>query len=247
MAFVPLPLPKLPLEVHHNVHKMTFLTKPNNRLMNLANKNSNVKVEDPFENPVLDPAFNLHYDYPESIKDILAPEQHYKGSAKVTKRPEVAHKDKFLAVIPYEDVTTLFDTLNKFTTPNKAKEMPSTGRGYKEPQRKVKVHKPKVKKMKNRFKKNQYKVKKEKNKFRKNKNRVKKTKNRVKKQKKVKKAKKKVEVCASSGTGVFAFFAFLVLNLNVMVDFMFSLMVDIMITGVFNGTSGEGLVIIVFL
>ena len=43
------------------------------------------------------------------------------------------------------------------------------------------------------------------------------------------------KVCASSGTGVFAFFAFIVLNLNVMVDVMFSAMIDIMINGVVAG------------
>ena len=47
------------------------------------------------------------------------------------------------------------------------------------------------------------------------------------------------KVCASSGTGVFAFFAFIVLNLNVMVDVMFSAMIDIMINGTFSGISGR--------
>ena len=44
-----------------------------------------------------------------------------------------------------------------------------------------------------------------------------------------------LQKCASSNSGIFAFFAFITLNLNVMVDFMFSLMVDIMIMGTFNG------------
>ena len=38
---------------------------------------------------------------------------------------------------------------------------------------------------------------------------------------------------------VFAFFAFIVLNLNVMVDVMFSAMIDIMINGTFSGISGK--------
>ena len=37
--------------------------------------------------------------------------------------------------------------------------------------------------------------------------------------------------CASSNSGIFAFFAFITLNINVMVDFMFTVMVEIMITG----------------
>ena len=40
--------------------------------------------------------------------------------------------------------------------------------------------------------------------------------------------------CASSNAGIFAFFAFVTLNLNVMVDFMFSVMVTIMIMGNFG-------------
>jgi len=54
---------------------------------------------------------------------------------------------------------------------------------------------------------------------------------RVKRGKK-KKRKKTVHKCASSNSGVFAFFAFITLNINVMVDFMFTVMVDIMIMGI---------------
>ena len=44
-----------------------------------------------------------------------------------------------------------------------------------------------------------------------------------------------LKVCASSNTGIFAFFAFITLNLNVMVDIMFSAMIDIMINGALAG------------
>ena len=55
--------------------------------------------------------------------------------------------------------------------------------------------------------------------------------------KQVKGKKKKIMYCASSSTGVFAFFTFLTLNLSVMVDFVFSAMVTIMINAQTSYTS----------
>ena len=46
-------------------------------------------------------------------------------------------------------------------------------------------------------------------------------------------------MCASSSTGIFAFFAFMTINLNVMVDIMFSAMINIMINGTFAGLPGN--------
>ena len=53
-----------------------------------------------------------------------------------------------------------------------------------------------------------------------------------------------MKVCASSNTGIFAFFSFLLMGAQFMVNFMFSFMLDIMIDADINlagaGAGGAG-------
>ena len=142
--------------------------------------------------------------------------------------------ENYYAVIPYDDITKLFELLNKHTKPMKADH----------PVPKKKSNSTPKPKKSHPTKKLQPKV-------------IKRTPLGYKKKKHKKKKKKKKKVvhvsfemlksasctfkflkvlvffqkCASSNSGIFAFFAFITLNINVTIDFMFSLMVTIMITG----------------
>ena len=91
--------------------------------------NTKDKVDDPFQvktTPRPSETFDFFYDYPNSIQDVLTKislnNRNKVYSTSVKPKRVVKHKlskdpDKYLAVIPYEDVFNLFNTLNKFTQP----------------------------------------------------------------------------------------------------------------------------------
>ena len=156
--------------------------------------------------------------------------------APVTKKTHETPHDpnSYFAVIPYNDITKLFELLNKHTKP-------ATKGGYKKKSPKKshktttthKPHKTTTKKPKviHHVGYGKKKVKQKKK----------------KKKKKVVYVRKSLKLkhsftflrfwcfhlqkCASSNSGIFAFFAFVTLNINVTLSFMFTVMVTIMITG----------------
>ena len=146
--------------------------------------------------------------YPHNIKDKLphlakppTKINLYENPPKVTEAPK--KPDNYYAVIPYKDITKLFELLNKH------------------------VHEPV-----------NYKEKHKKEKKKENKNpfktrithfRIPDVKKKKKITKKKKGRKKVVEICSKNGTNFFALFTLGTLVLNVMINFMFNLMVDIMI------------------
>merc|ERR1712141_738010 len=143
--------------------------------------------------------------HPHNIRDKLPElakphENIYKKPNRITEAPK--KPQDYYAVIPYKDITKLFELLNKH------------------------VHEPV-----------NYKEKHKKEKKKENKNpfktrvthfRIPDVKKKKKITKKKKGRKKVVEICSKNGTNFFALFTLGTLVLNVMINFMFNLMVDIM-------------------
>lgn len=149
--------------------------------------------------------------YPHNIKDKL-PEIHppniHKTKKKVTEPPKKP-KD-YYAIIPYKDITKLFDLLNKhvqepvkYEAPHKTEKKKENKNPFKTKitHFRIPVHQKKKKMIKRK-----------------------------------KGRKKVVEICSKNGTNFFALFTLGTTILNVMINFMFNLMVDIMIrtTGLGN-------------
>ena len=147
--------------------------------------------------------------HPHSIRDKLPdlgkpPGNVYKKPTKVTEAPK--KPQDYYAVIPYKDITKLFQLLNKHVH---------------EPIKHKVPHKTEKKKEnKNPFKTRvtHFRIPQEKKK-------------KIKHMKKKKGRKKVVEICSKSGTNFFALFTLGTLAVNVMINFMFNLMIMIRTTG----------------
>ena len=147
--------------------------------------------------------------HPHSIRDKLPelakpPGNIYEKPNKITEAPK--KPQDYYAVIPYKDITKLFELLNKHVH---------------EPIKHKAPHKTEKKKEnKNPFKTRvtHFRIPQEKKK-------------KIKHAKKKKGRKKVVEICSKSGTSFFALFTLGTLAVNLMINFVFNLMIMIRATG----------------
>ena len=146
--------------------------------------------------------------HPHSIRDKLPsvkpPGNIYKKPNKVTEAPK--KPQDYYAVIPYKDITKLFELLNKHVHEPIKHQVPHKNEKKKENKNPFKT------------KITHFRIPQEKKK-------------KIKHTKKKKGRKKVVEICSKSGTNFFALFTLGTLAVNVMINFMFNLMIMIRTTG----------------